>query len=171
MLQINSCLRNCLRRRASICLSAPQVNSRCYLNSSPRYSGRLDDRNTYVKLLFIDHSSLLIILVPSKLIIKLQDLGLCTSHCNWILDAFIGRPHSVWVGGNVSSSLTTNKVHLKVACPDPWSILFTPTTVLLSTTPMPSTNSLTTWLLLAESPTLMSQLTRGRTPGGLVPQE
>ena len=35
-----------------------------------------DKRNTYVRMLFIDYSSAFNIIVPSKLIIKLETLGL-----------------------------------------------------------------------------------------------
>ena len=45
----------------------------------------LDKRNTYVRMLFIDYSSALKTIVPSKLINKLRTLGLSTPLCNWIL--------------------------------------------------------------------------------------
>ena len=40
----------------------------------------LDKRNTYVRMLFIDYSSVFNTIVPSKLINKLRTLGLNTSH-------------------------------------------------------------------------------------------
>jgi hypothetical protein len=49
----------------------------------------LDKRNTYVRMLFIDYSSVLNKIVPTQLITKLRTLGLNTSLCNWILT---GRP-------------------------------------------------------------------------------
>ena len=52
----------------------------------------LDERNTYVRMLFIDYSSAFNTLVPSKLIIKLVALGLNPSLCNWVLDFLTGRP-------------------------------------------------------------------------------
>jgi hypothetical protein len=39
----------------------------------------LEKRNTYVRILFIDHSSAFNTIVPSKLITKLRTLGLNTS--------------------------------------------------------------------------------------------
>ena len=54
----------------------------------------LDKRNTYVKMLFIDYSSALSNIVPSKLTTKLRTLGLNTSLCNWILDFLTGHPTS-----------------------------------------------------------------------------
>jgi post-segregation antitoxin (ccd killing protein) len=46
----------------------------------------LDKRYTYVRMLFIDNSSALNTVVPSKLVTKLRTMGLnTTSLCNWIL--------------------------------------------------------------------------------------
>jgi hypothetical protein len=42
----------------------------------------LDERNTYVRILFIDDSSAFNTIVPMKLITKLRILGLNTSLCN-----------------------------------------------------------------------------------------
>ena len=42
----------------------------------------LDKRNTYVRMLFIDYSSVFNTIVPSKLINKRRILGLNTSLCN-----------------------------------------------------------------------------------------
>ena len=63
----------------------------------------LDNRNTYVRMLFIDYSSAFNTLVPSKLITKLRTLGLNTSLCNWILDFLTGRLQVVRVGNNPST--------------------------------------------------------------------
>ena len=60
----------------------------------------LDKRNTYVKMLFMDYSSVLNTIVPSKLITKLRTLGLNTSLCNWILDFLMGRSQVLRVGTN-----------------------------------------------------------------------
>ena len=51
----------------------------------------LDKRNTYVRMLFIDYSSAFNTIVPSKLINKLEALGLNSALCNWVLD-FDGPP-------------------------------------------------------------------------------
>ncbi len=45
----------------------------------------IDSKNgNYVRLLFIDYSSAFNTIVPIKLAVKLSDLGLNTSLCNWI---------------------------------------------------------------------------------------
>ena len=54
----------------------------------------LDKRNTYVRKLFIDYSSAFKTIVPSKLIIKFETLGLDPALCNWVLD-FLTNPHQV----------------------------------------------------------------------------
>ena len=58
----------------------------------------LDKMNTYVRMLFIDYSSVFNTIVPSKLITKLTILGLNTSLCNWILDFLTGCPQVVRIG-------------------------------------------------------------------------
>ena len=65
----------------------------------------LDKRNTYVRMLFLDYSSVFNIIVPTKLITKLRTLGLNTSLCKWILDFLTGRPQVVRVGNNTSATL------------------------------------------------------------------
>uniref|UniRef100_A0A674ED18 Reverse transcriptase domain-containing protein n=1 Tax=Salmo trutta TaxID=8032 RepID=A0A674ED18_SALTR len=68
----------------------------------------LDKRNTYVRMLFIDYSSVFNTIVPSKLITKLRTLGLKTSLCNYILDFLTGCPQVVRVGSNTSATLILN---------------------------------------------------------------
>ena len=68
----------------------------------------MDKRNIYVRMLFIDYSSVFNTIVPTKLIIKLRTLGLNTSLCNWILDFLMGRPKVVRVGNNTSAMLILN---------------------------------------------------------------
>ena len=45
----------------------------------------LDQRDTFVRMLFIDYSSALNTIVPQKLDTKLRDLGLNIALCDWIL--------------------------------------------------------------------------------------
>ena len=52
----------------------------------------LDLRNTYLRMLFIDHSSAFNTIVPSKLIIKLEALILNPALCNWVLDFLTSFP-------------------------------------------------------------------------------
>jgi hypothetical protein len=62
------------------------------------------ERNTHVRMLFIDYSSVFNALVPSKFITKLQTLGLNTSFCNWILDFLTGCPQVVKLVNNTSAN-------------------------------------------------------------------
>ena len=48
-------------------------------------------------MLFIDYSSAFNTIVPSKLIIKLETLGVNPALCNWVLDFLTGRPQVVKV--------------------------------------------------------------------------
>ncbi len=57
-------------------------------------------------MLFIDFSSAFNTIIPQQLINKLSRLGLNNSLCNWILDFLTGRPQSVRVGHNTSSTTT-----------------------------------------------------------------
>jgi hypothetical protein len=52
-------------------------------------------------MLFIEYSSAFNTIVPSKLIFKLEALGLNPALCNWVLDFLTGRPL-------ISTSLTLN---------------------------------------------------------------
>ena len=70
----------------------------------------LDKRNTYVRMLFIDYSSAFHTIVPSKLIIKLEALGLNPALYNWVLDFLHGPP----LGGE------GRKQHLHFADPQHW---------------------------------------------------
>ncbi len=57
-------------------------------------------------MLFIDFSSAFNTIIPQQLINKLNLLGLNNSLCNWILDFLTGRPQSVRVIHNTSSTTT-----------------------------------------------------------------
>ncbi len=61
-----------------------------------------------MRMLFVDHSSAFNTILPSKLVVKLQALGLNNSLCSWILDFLTGRRQVVRVGSNISSPLTLN---------------------------------------------------------------
>ncbi len=68
----------------------------------------LEDKNTYVRMLFVGYSSAFNTIVPATLVEKLQTLGLNRSLCNWILDFLTGRRHVVRMCNNTSSPLTLN---------------------------------------------------------------
>ncbi len=50
----------------------------------------LENKNTYVRMLFVDYSSAFNTIVPATLVAKLQTLGLNRSLCSWILDFLTG---------------------------------------------------------------------------------
>jgi hypothetical protein len=68
----------------------------------------LDKMNTYVRMLFIDYSSVFNTIVPMKLITKLRTLGLNNSLCNWILDLLTGCHQVVRLGNITSTTLILN---------------------------------------------------------------
>ncbi len=69
----------------------------------------IDSTNgNYVRLLFIDYSSAFNTIVPTKLAVKLSDLSLNTSLCDWIQDFLTARPQVVKVGPFASNSITLN---------------------------------------------------------------
>ena len=59
-------------------------------------------------MLFIDYSSAFNTIVPSKLVIKLETLGLDPTLCNWVLDFLTDCPQVVKVGNNISTLLILN---------------------------------------------------------------
>ncbi len=68
----------------------------------------LEDKNSYVRMLFVDYSSAFNTIVPTTLVAKLQILGLNRSLCSWILDFLTGRSQVVRIGNNTSSPLILN---------------------------------------------------------------
>ncbi len=68
----------------------------------------LENKNTYVKMLFVNYSSAFNTIVPATLVVKLQTLGLNRSLCSWILDFLTGRSQVVRMGNNTSSPLVLN---------------------------------------------------------------
>ena len=68
----------------------------------------LNKKTTFVRMLFIDYSSVFNTIVPPELINKLRTLGLNTSLCKWNLDSLTGCPQVVRVGNNTSAVLVLN---------------------------------------------------------------
>ncbi len=69
----------------------------------------IDSKNgNYVRLLFIDYSSAFNKIVPIKLAVKLTDLGLNSSLCDWIQDFLTDRLQVVQMGQFTSNSITLN---------------------------------------------------------------
>ncbi|KAK3539426.1 hypothetical protein QTP70_007666 [Hemibagrus guttatus] len=68
----------------------------------------LENKDTYVRMLFIDFSSAFNTIIPQHLTERLSLLGINTSLCNWILDFLTGRPQSFRIGNSTSSATTLN---------------------------------------------------------------
>ncbi len=68
----------------------------------------LENKNTYVRMLFVDYSSAFNTIVPATLVAKLQILGLNRSLCSWILYFLTDRSQVVRMGNNTSSPLILN---------------------------------------------------------------
>ncbi len=68
----------------------------------------LENKNTYVRMLFVDYSSAFNTIVPATLVLKLQSLGLSRFLCSWILDFLTSRSQVVRMGNNTSSPLVLN---------------------------------------------------------------
>ncbi|KAK3525574.1 hypothetical protein QTP70_000456 [Hemibagrus guttatus] len=85
------------------------------------------NKDSYVRMLFIDFSSAFNTIIPQHLIEKLSLLGLNTSLCNWILDFLTGRPQSVQIGNSISgtTTLSTSAPQGCVLSPLLFTLLFT----------------------------------------------
>ncbi len=68
----------------------------------------LENKNTYVRMLFMDYSSAFNTIVPATLVAKLQTLRLNRSLCSWVLNFLTGRSQVVRMGNNTSSPLVLN---------------------------------------------------------------
>lgn len=66
----------------------------------------LEEKKSYVRLLFVDFSSAFSAIVPQHLVDKLGSLGFSTPLCNWLLDFLTERSQSVRVGNNISRSIS-----------------------------------------------------------------
>ncbi len=75
----------------------------------------IDSKNgNYVRLLFIDYSSAFNSIVPIKLAVKLTDLGLNSSLCDWIQDFLTCRPQVVKMNW---PQFTSNSITLNIGAP------------------------------------------------------
>lgn len=72
-------------------------------------------QGNYARLLFIDYSSAFNTIVPSKLVSKLKNIGLCHSLCAWILNFLSNRPQAVKIG-NCSSSIISLNIGAPQGC-------------------------------------------------------
>ncbi len=75
----------------------------------------LENKNTYVRMLFVDYSSAFNTIVPATLVAKLQTLGLNRSLCSWILDFLTGRSQVVRMGNTHHLPWSSTLVHCRAA--------------------------------------------------------
>lgn len=68
----------------------------------------LENRNTYVRILFIDFSSAFNTILPQQLIEKLLLLGVDLGMCGWILDFLTERRQTVRMGNKISKTTTVS---------------------------------------------------------------
>ncbi|KAI3373095.1 hypothetical protein L3Q82_006428 [Scortum barcoo] len=65
----------------------------------------LENKDSYVRLLFVDFTSAFNTIIPQTLVQKLTTLGLSSTLCNWVLDFLTDRPQSVRIHDVSSSSI------------------------------------------------------------------
>ncbi|KAI3376533.1 hypothetical protein L3Q82_016993 [Scortum barcoo] len=66
----------------------------------------LENKDSYVRLLFVDFTSAFNTIIPQTLVQKLTTLGLSLTLCNWVLDFLTDRPQSVRIHDVSSSSIS-----------------------------------------------------------------
>ncbi|KAI3374202.1 hypothetical protein L3Q82_006057 [Scortum barcoo] len=66
----------------------------------------LENKDSYVRLLFVDFTSAFNTIIPQTLVQKLTTLGLSLTLCNWVLDFLTDRPQSVRIHDFSSSSIS-----------------------------------------------------------------
>lgn len=68
----------------------------------------LENRDSYVRLLFLDFSSAFNTIIPQTLVHKLEALGLSPALCNWVLDFLTNRRQTVRIHSITSSPIILN---------------------------------------------------------------
>ncbi len=68
----------------------------------------LENRDSYVRLLFLYFSSAFNTIIPQTLVHKLEALGLSPTLCNWVLDFLTNRRQTVRIHSTTSSPIILN---------------------------------------------------------------
>ncbi|KAK3540544.1 hypothetical protein QTP70_034293 [Hemibagrus guttatus] len=76
----------------------------------------LEDKDTYIRMLFIDYSSAFNTVILHKLTHKLFALGLHPTLCDWLLDFLTGRPQCVRIGNRTSATIIKKNWHTTGVC-------------------------------------------------------
>ncbi|KAL0199254.1 hypothetical protein M9458_007794, partial [Cirrhinus mrigala] len=66
----------------------------------------LEQQRCYVRMLFVDYSSAFNTIIPHKLVVKLEDLGLPQTVCMWISSFLAERRQRVRVGRHTSTAIS-----------------------------------------------------------------
>ncbi len=72
----------------------------------------LENRDSYVRLLFLDFSSAFNTIIPQTLVHNLEALVLSPALCNWVLDFLTNRRQTVRI-----HSITSSPIILNTGCP------------------------------------------------------
>ncbi|KAI3361850.1 hypothetical protein L3Q82_002181 [Scortum barcoo] len=79
----------------------------------------LENKDSYVRLLFVDFTSAFNTIIPQTLVQKLTTLGLSSTLCNWVLDFLTDRPQSVRIHDVSSSSISLSTGSPQGLCAEP----------------------------------------------------
>ncbi|KAL6475087.1 hypothetical protein MHYP_G00161270 [Metynnis hypsauchen] len=112
----------------------------------------LEGTNTYVRMLFIDFSSAFNTIIPSRLVSKLNTLGISHTLCSWIMDFLTCRPQCVRMGEHTSPSLT-----LSTGCPQ--GCVLSPMLYTLYTYDFTPKHSSNTFIKFADDTTIIGCIT------------
>ncbi|KAI3353238.1 hypothetical protein L3Q82_019779, partial [Scortum barcoo] len=83
-------------RPTPVCLPWPNRSTEDAICSALHLSlTHLEEKNTHLRMLFLDFSSAFNTIIPQHLVGKLGLLGFSTPLCNWLLDFLTERPQSV----------------------------------------------------------------------------
>lgn len=66
----------------------------------------LEHPGSYVRMLFINYSSVFNTVLSDRLVAKMLVLGLSPSICHWIKEFLTNRPQTLRIGSHISSTLT-----------------------------------------------------------------
>ncbi|KAK2899376.1 hypothetical protein Q8A73_012505 [Channa argus] len=87
----------------------PNTSTSDAIAAAIHYSrSHLENKDSYLRILFIDYSSAFNTVISHNLTHKLSTLVLHPTLCDWLLDFLTGRPQSVRIGNRSSARLITN---------------------------------------------------------------
>ena len=114
----------------------------------------LEQRQSYVRMLFVDYSSAFNTIIPDILINKLVTLGLPPLTCAWIKDFLTNRPQTVRLGPHLSSTRT-------LSTGSPQGCVLSPLLYSLYTHDCSSTHNNTLIIKFADDTTVVGLISKG----------